>query len=495
MFTACDDDDDKKSSEVVLKSFGPSGVQFGGKIKFIGQNLDQVSAIVFAPGVEVPSSAFVSQSSSLIELTVPNTVETGKVVLKTPNGDIESKTIFSLEVPVTISSFPAEAKPGTNITITGENMNWIEGVLFTDEVPVLKTDFVSRSATEIVVTVPFEAQTGLLIFATGGTEPELIPSEDPLTVTLPTVASVAPLSVKHTDNITITGTDLDLITSITFTGNKNTADFVSQSETEIVVAVPVGALNGKITLHQASPVNVVSSDALTIILPKGTSLTPKPAIPGTDNITITGTNLDLVAELTLVGVTTPILSSQFINHTATQITLALPVGASNGAITYKSIHEYSSNLGVSVLIPTAGPAPLDYYIYNDALMNGWAKWDGWNTDAQDFASTTEVFHGTSSIKVTYNGQYGAIQLGSPSTSVFSGYTTFSFRIFAPAAQNFIVQLGGNADTYLSIPAGWSEVNIPIANMAGNGNVAELRFKNNNASLPVTLYLDYIGLKL
>jgi hypothetical protein len=487
---SCDSDDDGASSQVVLESFGPTGVKHGESIKFIGRNLDKVTSIEFV-GVTVEKGSFSSQSSDLIELTVPTATEEGKVTLKTPDGDIVSKSILSFDVTVTVSSVPAEVKPGATMTITGEYVNWITEVWFKSDVVV--EEFVSKSINELVFVVPMEAQTGPLTFITGGTEPQVI--DDEIIVTLPTVTSVSPLSIKHTDQITITGTDLDLITSITFTGDQLTSEFVSKSETEIVVAVPVGALNGKLTLHQASPVDITSEEALTIILPKGTNLAPKPAIPGTDNITITGTNLDLVAELILVGVADPILASEFSSHTATQIVLALPEDATNGAINYKTIHGYSNNLSVSVLIPTEGPPPLDYYIYDDGLMNGWSKWNGWNTDVQDFASAEEVFDGTSSIKVTYNGQYGAIQLGSPSVGAFSGYTTFTFRIFAPAQQNFIIQIGNDADTYITIPAGWSEVNIPVANMGGNANVGELRFKNNNANLPVTLYIDYIGLKL
>src|SRR5690606_3004562 len=161
--------------------------------------------------------------------------------------------------------------------------------------------------------------------------------------------------------------------------------------------------------------------------------------------------------------------------------LDLPETAANGPIVYKSIHGYSSNLGVSVLIPTPGPAPLDYYIYDDGLLNGWSKWNGWGTDEQDFASTEEVFDGTQAIKIIYNDQWGAVQVGAPSTDVFSGYSTLSFRIFVPEAQDFIIQLNEDGDNYLSVPAGWSEVEIAIADMAGNDNVAELRFKNNNAN--------------
>src|SRR5688500_1603212 len=91
VFSACDDDEDE-NREVALLSFGPAGVKHGDQIKFIGTNLDKVSSIVLPPGVEIPSSSFVSQSSGLIELVIPTEAEAGLVVLKTPNGGIETKT-------------------------------------------------------------------------------------------------------------------------------------------------------------------------------------------------------------------------------------------------------------------------------------------------------------------------------------------------------------------------------------------------------------------
>lgn len=268
MFNACDDDDEKGSSEVVLTSFGPSGVHHGEKIKFIGQNLDEVTAIVLFPNVEVPSSAFVSQSGTLIELIVPDATETGKVILKTPNGDIESKTIFSLEVPVTISSVTAEAKPGTNITITGEYVNWIKEVWFTEDVVADSNQFVSKSVNELVVTVPMEAQTGPLVFITGGTEPEEIDSEEDLIVILPTIDSFTPTQAERGDDITITGTDLDLVAGILFKGSDNpVTGFVSRTETQIVVTIPNYANKGKISLVTFSGILLESSTILSIPLP------------------------------------------------------------------------------------------------------------------------------------------------------------------------------------------------------------------------------------
>lgn len=639
--TSCDDDEE--NTKVVLNSFGPAGIKHGETVKFIGLNLDKVTAIVL-PGAEISASQFVSKSSRLIELTIPQSAEAGKVILKTPDGDIETKTPLDFEVPVVISSITSEAKPGTNIIITGTLVNWIEEVTFNDGVTT--TEFVSKSTTEVIVKVPMEAQTGFLIFATGGTEPLTFASDEPLTVTVPTVASISPASIRHANNLTITGTNLDLITSVMFTGDAEANVFVSQSETEIVVAVPGQAEKGKITLKQASPIDIVTADEVTIILPLGTDVTPKPVKPGIENITITGTDLDLVASLTFPTIEA-IPAASFLSQTGTQIVVAVPLGTKSGGIEYTTIHGYVGNLGANVVVPgpgpkplaitmydeqfffggqdwswgaassnaasteqffagekswkhvtaggdggakagnmtgvnatsmgvyvfslfggpgtdgkqvaailgsdggdkwdsynsvtlvegewteyrldlatsyptvnlanisiflfkvegatnatlyvdrvgfdPAGPPPLDYYIFDDELKNGWAEWDGWGHSEKDFASTAEVFKGDKAIKVTFSDQYGAIQFGSPATNVFAGYTTLSFRVYAPVAQQFIVQLNDEGDTNLNIPMGWSEVEIPIADMAGNDDVGELRLKNNNP-LPITLYFDEIGLK-
>src|SRR6187431_78505 len=119
-------EEEEPSGDVALLSFGPAGVHHGDEITFFGVNLDKVSEIVFEPGVAVPKSAFASVASDRINIIVPDAAEAGKVTLKTPNGDIESKTILNFEVPVVLTSITEEAKPGTNITIKGDKLNWIE---------------------------------------------------------------------------------------------------------------------------------------------------------------------------------------------------------------------------------------------------------------------------------------------------------------------------------------------------------------------------------
>jgi RNase P/RNase MRP subunit p29 len=261
LVTACnDDDEDVNSGEVQLLSFGPSGVKPGEEISFIGNNLDKVTSIELT-GASVPSAAFTKQTTELITLNVPKETEEGLVTLKTSAGDIISKTMLSFEVPVTIKTVTATAKPGTNVTITGDFLNWVTGVRFARDTTVTK--FVSQTLTELVVTVPINAQTGTLVLYSGGTEPLSTETEKELIVTLPGITAMSPNPAAKGKNLTITGTNLDLAEGVLFTGSAAAVTkFVSKSATQIVVTVPQDAAKGKVSLVTYSKVEVISKDDL-----------------------------------------------------------------------------------------------------------------------------------------------------------------------------------------------------------------------------------------
>ncbi|MBX2970316.1 MAG: hypothetical protein KF803_13185 [Cyclobacteriaceae bacterium] len=499
--TSCQEEEGP--SQVVLLSFGPSGVHHGDEITFFGQNLDKVTAIVLKPNVEISKSSFKSVTAERINIIVPETAEAGTVILKTPKGDIESKTILNFEVPVVIESITAEAKPGTNITITGEKINWIEEITFPSDLTIKKDDFVSRSLTEAVVTVPLEAQTGFLIFRLGGTKGMTFGTEEQLVVTVPTVTTVEPSSIRHTHELTITGTNLDLVTAVKFEGGTEVGkgNFTSHSETEIKLAVPATAKTGALTLKQASPVEL-TTPTLTIILPAGSALSPSPAKPGEDEITITGTNLDLVAKLILPGAG-DVLAASFISHTATEIKLAVPASAIQGAIDYVTIHGYAGPLGVVLRLPPTGSFPtLDYYIYKDGLQSGWTAYGGWGHVSQSYTNTENPANGSMAIKSVFNDQWGAIQIKNDgSADIFAGYNYLVFYVLVVGQDSeIIVQINTNNDYYP--PAftkdKYHQIVVPLADLPGSNSVSELRIKNNNASAGTNntiVFIDEIGLTI
>lgn len=484
--------DDESNSQVILDSFGPSGVEHGDTLKFIGQNLNKVTSIML-PNAEVSSAAFLSQSARRIELLVPAEAEAGKVVLKTPEGDVESITVLNFLVPVVIESITEEARPGANITITGDKLNWIEAITFDENLTV--TEFVSQTINELVVTVPMEAESGYLIFSSGGTEPLTFSSEEELMVTLPAITSFTP-SVKHTDVLTINGTDLDLVVAIQLGGNKTVAAsaFTAQSESQIKFPVPVGTENGKFTLVQLSPINVVSETDLNIILPKGTALTPTPAEPGVDIITITGTNLDLVGALYFNGMTTATNASSFTTQTATTISVPLPEEATTGAVFYETIHGYKNNLAVNVMLPGSGPLPLLATIYDDALQNGFGNWS-WGGGV-DLGSTEMFIVGSAAVKKTFDGSWDGLRFGGAALST-SGTTEIAFSVYGGPgmegkAATVVVNENWSGPTIIIEEGEWKEYRFQLSAV---GSPAQIQaFGLQGQGISGTIYVDHIGLR-
>ena len=358
---SCDKDDDdngSNSTKTELINFGPTGAQHGDTIRFFGNNMDKVTEIDFTGGAKVMQNEFKKQTKTEIHLVVPDLAQEGLVTIKSPTGDVVSKTRFNLDVLPVITTITKESRPGDNVTIKGKFLDWVSGVTFARDKPA--TTIVSKKIDELVVKVPMDAQTGRLILFYGGTKSSQMET-DTVKVTLPAVTSMTPNPVFHDANLTIAGTNLDLVTKITFNSvSTAVTSFVSQSATQIVVKVPGGTRKGKITLTSPSGVTVQSTQDLDVVLPVVTGLTPNPVLHQTD-LTITGTNLDLANKITFAGTTTAVTS--FVSQSATQIVVKVPAGAIKGklvlGVTSGGTNESTMELDVVLpVITSIAPNPI-----------------------------------------------------------------------------------------------------------------------------------------
>ncbi len=302
MFTSCEKDDDDKADGVSLLSYGPMPVARGAELRFLGEKLDEVTSVILPPGIEIPKSEFTEHTSKGFKLTVPQDAEVGYLKLVTATEEITTKTPIGYSEPISIESFTPEAiKPGSILTIKGDYLTLVGEVLFTDRVAVDSSLFVSKSRKEITLAVPAEAQTGKIAVSNGAEDPIIIYSETELSVVIPTLAAVAPNPVKPGATLTITGTDLGLVSAITIGDDIEVTEFESQSATSMEVVVPLDTKSGAMTLVLPSGIKIAAGDIM-LVEPTATIEDVKTSYGVDETVVIAGTDLDLITTAAFTGV-------------------------------------------------------------------------------------------------------------------------------------------------------------------------------------------------
>ncbi len=300
IYTGCDNEEEIDTS-IILKAFGPSPALRGGELRFLGSNLDKVTAVVFhglTPETTVEVSEIEVINDREIRVTIPQNAGPGKVTLKTPKGDIQTLTPLTFSEPISISSVtPTTLRAGQILTVKGDYLNLIKKVIFVDNVEVEAENFVSQSREQLQVRVPAEAQTGKIILSNGEEIPIEIYSNEVINIILPTFTGFSPVTVKPGNNINITGTNLDLVASVKFGGNKIVNEIILNADsTQITVTVPLEAQDDTIKLITKSGLEVKGNKKLITVMPSNITVSPTTVKNG-NTLTIKGNNLDLVASI------------------------------------------------------------------------------------------------------------------------------------------------------------------------------------------------------
>ena len=326
--TSCEDDDDGVSNETELLSYGPMPIQRGAELRFIGNNLNDVTSIIIPDGIELTSADFTEHTAKSIKLIVPQEATEGLLVLNYSEGTITTQTPIGFSEPISLEAFAVSSiKPGAELTLTGDYLNRVAEVIFTDRVVVDSVDFVSKSRKEIKLIVPAEAQTGKIAVSNGAEDPIIIYSEEELNIVIPVVSEVTPNPVKPGTALTITGTDLDLVTGFALGGDVNVTEFQSQSATSIVMTVPTNAKSGAVTSVLPSGIAIEVGD-ITLIEPTAAIDEIKDSYGVGEMVVFAGTDLDLVTTATFTGAeATPV------TITDGKINLEVSEAAQSGAIT------------------------------------------------------------------------------------------------------------------------------------------------------------------
>lgn len=349
-FTSCLKGDDVDTNQYVggisLNVFGPSPVARGGELRFLGSGMNQVTAVVIPGCADITDINVISDRE--IRITVPQEAQPGLVTLRTPNGDITTRTELTFTEPISIENFtPATVLPGDELTIEGEYLNLIHEVIFADDVTVTEEDFITHERNMIKLLVPEEAQTGQIILSDGEELPNLIYSEEDLVVTLPSVETVVNKeNAKPGDVVEINGENLDLVRQMLMPDGTE-VEFTVTSPTAIEFILPENASDGDVVVIPASGVKVTVAH-LTMAVPTNLVATPASGLRGGDEIVLTGLNLDVVTSLSFPGVAENVQPASLSEK---ELTVVMPEAAQSGSL----ILNTKSGKQVSIVIETLKP--------------------------------------------------------------------------------------------------------------------------------------------
>lgn len=358
--TACSDGDDLSTdqygNDISLQSFGPCPVLRGGTLYLYGTNLDQIESVNL-PGADPITAYEILQSgyNSKISIQVPaEKCETGQIVLKTKKGgEITSVSPITYREDIEITKFFVGSEGtmvgnvGDVVTIKGDYLNLMHGVIFAGSDTIKEAEFESHDRYTIQVKIPAEARTGVITLTDATKDGTSLETKEELTINTPEATPIKDRNIKAGEILSIKGTSFDQIVSVKFEGaTVNAADFKSQSVAEITVAVPAKATDGTFYVVTKSGIEVPVGNIITVV-PTQLVATPNPVKNGAE-LTITGKDMDLIT-----GIAFPKAAESKLNKVeTTKVTATVPEDAQEGDITLSLANGKTVTVAYTLVKPT-----------------------------------------------------------------------------------------------------------------------------------------------
>ena len=333
--TACSDGDDLSTdqygNDISLQSFGPCPVLRGGTLYLYGTNLDQIESVNL-PGADPITAYEILQSgyNSKISIQVPaEKCEPGQIVLKTKKGgEITSVSPITYREDIEITKFFVGSEGtmvgnvGDVVTIKGDYLNLMHGVIFAGSDTIKEAEFVGHDRYTIQVKIPAEARTGVITLTDTIKDGTSLETKEELTINTPEATPIKDRNIKAGEILSIKGSSFDQIVSVKFEGaTVDAADFKSQSAAEITVAVPAKATDGTFYVVTKSGIEVPVGNIITVV-PTELVATPNPVKNGAE-LTITGKDMDLIT-----GIAFPNAAASQLNKVeTTKVTATVPEDA------------------------------------------------------------------------------------------------------------------------------------------------------------------------
>ncbi|MFT4279352.1 MAG: IPT/TIG domain-containing protein [Rhodopseudomonas sp.] len=335
-----------------------SGSTAGGTaVTITGTNLSGVTSVT----VGGAAATLGTNTATSIAITTPaGTAGARDVVVTTAGGSATSTGGFTYVAPPTIGTISPSSGPtagGTSVTITGTNLSGVTSVTVGGAAATLGTN----TATSIAITTPAgTAGARDVVVTTGGGSAT---STGGFTyIAPPTIGTISPSSgpTAGGTSVTITGTNLSGVTSVTVGGAAATLG--TNTATSIAITTPSGTAGARDVVVTTAGGSATSVGGFTYVAPPtiGTISPSSGPTAGGTSVTITGTNLSGVTSVTVGGA-----AATLGTNTATSIAITTPSGTAGardvvvttagGSVTSTGGFTYIAGPTISTISPSAGP--------------------------------------------------------------------------------------------------------------------------------------------
>ena len=295
---------------IVLDSFSPAAAMPGDVVTVKGDYLYNVQQIVLGGGVYVTGEQITEKSRRKLKFIVPSNAVTGPVTIgdvdenNNPDGlipnNVPSKEELTIGDPTVKAADRGMLKAGAEVTVQGDYLDMIAKASFVvataDGAAYTDVDFaLAEDHKSVKVVLPDSVVEGEIVLTSyAGKEFKA----GAYTTVVPTnVAIAAESRYKAGLNAVVTGKDLDLVTGAVLAGT--TLEY-AYADNKITFAIPAAAVDGTVVLSLANG-KTVETQAIELVKPVITSMTPLELYAGDENITVSGEDLDLVTGATLGG--------------------------------------------------------------------------------------------------------------------------------------------------------------------------------------------------
>lgn len=328
-------------------------VRPGETLTITGTDLDLVTKVVF--GGDVAADVEVNSEGTSLTVTVPDMAVTGTISFMIANGttvpcDGLGEIAVAVPVVTDISALEGKFKAKATITISGSNLDLATDVRIKWEETVKEVEYSKVDVSTLTFIMPDEALDGsVYVIARSGAE---IHAGD-YTLVKSAATSYSPSEVEAGDALVITGTDLDLVKTVTFVGSSTPVEPSVKSETSLTVSVPDDGKTGALTLTLLNGTTVTCPE-LTFAQPSVTSMTGtrdkvdgKPVFKAGETVTLAGENLHLIKSIKLENAE---VTTLFVSDDKKTLTFEMPTTAKDGTASYVSKSGDEETIGGYVLV-------------------------------------------------------------------------------------------------------------------------------------------------